>query len=201
MAKPADDPTRRTSGCMLKVKHHRTADCVVAGYRMAQGRRRGRFAAARPVRRRRHAAPRRRRRIVHGQAPQGAGRGAGAAARGTRCERHPWRDWAEAQRGGRAARMPGAASRWNARRTCRGSRCAASGWSRSSSTSSSRAASGTSLASSAGAPTASPTRCTYAQLEVARAAASLRQVSSRTESGWLLGPRGATRGGSPSIFG
>ena len=45
---------------MLKVKHQRTADCVVAGLPHAQGRRRRRLAAPGAVRRRRDAAPRRR---------------------------------------------------------------------------------------------------------------------------------------------
>ena len=46
-------PTPRASARMLKVKHLRTADCVVAGYRRAQGRQGRRLAAARPLRRRR----------------------------------------------------------------------------------------------------------------------------------------------------
>ena len=50
MAKAIDGAYVEDKRAQLKVKHHRTADCVVAGYRHAQGRR-GRLAAARPVRR------------------------------------------------------------------------------------------------------------------------------------------------------
>ena len=50
---------------MFKIKHERTADCVVAGYRVHKsGRRRDRLAAARPVQRRRQARQRRRDRRV-----------------------------------------------------------------------------------------------------------------------------------------
>ena len=49
----------RASAAMQKVKRLRTADCVVGGFRYADGSRDGRLAAARPLRRRGPAAPRR----------------------------------------------------------------------------------------------------------------------------------------------
>ena len=69
---------------MVKVKHARTADCVVAGFRwhkQGPGDAR-RLAAARPLRRRGRAAPRRRDVVVHDGGAPPAGGGAGAAARG-----------------------------------------------------------------------------------------------------------------------
>ena len=67
---------------MFKVKHHRTADCVVAGFRTHKDGERRRLAAPRSVRRRRHAAPRRRVRVVHGVVPPRA-----RARRSSRCGR------------------------------------------------------------------------------------------------------------------
>ena len=68
---------------MLKIKHQRTADCVVAGFRWHKngpGHAR-RLAAARPVRRRGQAPPRRHHVVVHVGPARRAGRGAGAAPR------------------------------------------------------------------------------------------------------------------------
>ncbi|MBB5857295.1 ATP-dependent DNA ligase [Amycolatopsis umgeniensis] len=110
MAKPADAPYEQDKRVMWKVKHQRTADCVVAGFRwhkdgvgvgslllglyndegvlnhvgVASS-----FTAAR------------RRELVDELAP----------LRENALESHPWREWAEAheEAGGR---MPGAGSRW-----------------------------------------------------------------------------------------
>ena len=105
MAKPADQPYVQDKRVMWKVKHERTADCVVAGFRWHKdGEGVGSlllglfdddgtlhhvgvassFTAARRGR---------------------AGRRAGAAPRRARVEGHPWQEWAEAQ-----AQEPTAAS-------------------------------------------------------------------------------------------
>ena len=82
IAKPAGGDYQPGKRAMIKVKHARTADCVVAGFRWhkaGRGRAR-RIAAAGAVRRRRAAASRRRDLVVHdGHAPA-AGVGARAAA-------------------------------------------------------------------------------------------------------------------------
>ena len=99
---------------MVKVKHARTADCVVAGFRWHKHGpgHAGGLAAARPLRRRGRAAPRGRDVVVHdGRAPA-ARAGAGAAAQG-RARGAPL-----ARVGGGMAdgsqRMPGGQSRWSA---------------------------------------------------------------------------------------
>ena len=86
MAKRLDAPYRAGERTMIKVKHERTADCLVAGFRWHK---KGaghddRLAPARPVRRRSHAPPCRGRRGVHGHGAQAARRRADAAARRTR---------------------------------------------------------------------------------------------------------------------
>lgn len=111
VAKPADLIYREGERVMLKVKHERTADCVVAGFRwhkesgvgslllglfdddstlhhvgVASG-----FSAAR------------RRELVDELSP----------LREDALDGHPWRHWAEPQ-GDAPARMPGAQSRWSA---------------------------------------------------------------------------------------
>ena len=118
---PSDSmrPYQPGKRAMLKIKHQRTADCVVAGFRWHKngpGHPR-RVAAARPVRRRGHAPSRRGHVVVHvGQAGR-ARRGAGAAARRTPSRTIPWREWAEWATTGDAdasgQRLPGATSRWN----------------------------------------------------------------------------------------
>ncbi len=112
IAKSAHGRYEQDRRVMFKVKHERTADCVVAGYRVhADGAGVGSlllglfdsagmlhhvgvaasFSAAR------------RAELVDELAPQRDGA----------IEGHPWRDWAEAQaRAG--ARLPGGRSRWNA---------------------------------------------------------------------------------------
>ena len=104
---------------MLKIKHQRTADCVVAGFRWHKngpGTHVG-LAPARPVRRRRA-----------GSTTSGSRR----RSRGTSARRssqlleplrenapdgHPWQEWAEWSAAGAAdasgQRLPGATSRWN----------------------------------------------------------------------------------------
>ncbi len=114
MAKPADQPYLQDKRVMWKVKHERTADCVVAGYRMHKdGNGVGSlllglydddgtlhhvgvassFTAAR------------RRELVDELAP----------LRERALEEHPWREWAEAM-GNELGRMPGGQSRWNAQK-------------------------------------------------------------------------------------
>ena len=100
---------------MLKVKHERTADVVVAGYRLhktsTEERAAARLAAARAVRRRREPAPHRGLGVLHRE-PSGA-----AASRS--CSR--WCPTAPTTRGAQwqeitasGERMPGAVSRWSA---------------------------------------------------------------------------------------
>jgi ATP-dependent DNA ligase len=76
IAKPADTPYQPGKRAMLKVKHARTAECVVAGFRWHKsGQRRSRLAAARPVRRQPGAASRRGDFVVHhGDAQAARGR-------------------------------------------------------------------------------------------------------------------------------
>ena len=112
MAKPADEPYQQDKRVMWKVKHQRTADCVVAGFRWHKdGKGVGSlllglfddegtlhhvgvassFTAAR------------RAELVDELAP----------LRERALEDHPWKDWAEAQAHA-DGRMPGGQSRWNA---------------------------------------------------------------------------------------
>ena len=99
---------------MLKVKHQRTADCVVAGFRSTRTAR----ASARSCSgsttttassttsgvASSFAAPLRARR-----SPTSSSRYAKNAL-----EDHPWREWADAQAQEAGRRMPGGPSRWNA---------------------------------------------------------------------------------------
>jgi ATP-dependent DNA ligase len=114
MAKPSDQPYQQDKRVMWKVKHERTADCVVAGFRMHKdGNGVGSlllglydddgvlhhvgvassFTAAR------------RRELVDELAP----------LRERALDDHPWRDWAEAQAHAEG-RKPGGFSRWNAQK-------------------------------------------------------------------------------------
>ncbi|HEX3650049.1 MAG TPA: ATP-dependent DNA ligase, partial [Pseudonocardiaceae bacterium] len=114
MAKLADEPYQQDKRVMWKVKHERTADCVVAGFRWHKdGETVGSlllglfddagvlhhvgvassFAAAL------------RRQLVTDLAPLRENALAG----------HPWRSWADAQANA-DGRMPGALSRWNAQK-------------------------------------------------------------------------------------
>ncbi len=115
MAKPADLPYAEDKRAMWKVKHERTADCVVAGFRTHKdGEGVGSlllglfdeegtlhhvgvassFTAAR------------RRELNDELAP----------LRERALDDHPWRDWAEAASATEAGRMPGGVSRWNAKK-------------------------------------------------------------------------------------
>ncbi|HVS30451.1 MAG TPA: ATP-dependent DNA ligase, partial [Thermoanaerobaculia bacterium] len=116
MAKRLDSPYRAGQRTMIKVKHSRTADCVVAGFRWHKDQidkmvgslllglyddggalhHVGVTAAFT------HAV---RRQLAVELAP----------LRLNALEGHPWRDWAEAQSeaGAKGQRLPGAASRWN----------------------------------------------------------------------------------------
>jgi ATP-dependent DNA ligase len=116
MAKRLDAPYRAGERTMVKVKHARTADCVVAGFRWhKQGRGTmvgslllglydeggtlhhvGVTAAFSTAMRRQ---------LVDELAP----------LREHALDEHPWRDWAEAQEEAeaRGQRLPGATSRWN----------------------------------------------------------------------------------------
>ena len=108
MAKPADQPYLQDKRVMLKVKHERTADCVVAGFRWhkdgngvgslllglydddgdAAPRRRGRAASPPP----------RRKELVDELAP----------LREDALDDHPWREWADhaGSGAGRSGRCP-----------------------------------------------------------------------------------------------
>ena len=81
IAKPPDLTYQPDKRVMAKIKHERTADCVVAGLPGAQVRTgRDRLAAARPVRRPgRAGVGGRRRRLPHGRTPRADGRAAAAA--------------------------------------------------------------------------------------------------------------------------
>jgi ATP-dependent DNA ligase len=112
MAKRLDAPYRAGERTMIKVKHARTADCVVAGFRWHKNgvgtmvgslllglyddegklHHVGVTAAFTTAMRKQ---------LVNELAP----------LRENALENHPWRDWAEAMDGGQ--RMPGASSRWN----------------------------------------------------------------------------------------
>jgi ATP-dependent DNA ligase len=112
MAKPADAPYRQDKRDMFKVKHQRTADCVVAGYRLHKdGEGVGSLllglyddeatlhhvgvAAS-------FAAPLRRSLLAEV-----------APLRDDALDGHPWAEWAVAEAHG-GKRMPGGFSRWNA---------------------------------------------------------------------------------------
>jgi ATP-dependent DNA ligase len=114
MAKRLDEPYRAGERTMIKVKHARTADCVVAGFRwhkkgpgtMVGSLLLGLYddqhtlhhvgvtaAFTNAVRKQ----------LVAELAP----------LRDKAIENHPWRDWAAAQEDDQGQRLPGATSRWN----------------------------------------------------------------------------------------
>src|SRR5204863_257428 len=116
MAKRLDEPYRAGERTMIKVKHARTADCVVAGFRwhkngagtMVGSLLLGLYDSDGTLH---HVGVTAsftnvvRQRLVAELAP----------LRENALARHPWRDWAEAQEEANATgqRMPGASSRWN----------------------------------------------------------------------------------------
>src|SRR5712664_1398052 len=116
MAKRLDAPYRAGERTMIKVKHARTADCVVAGFRWhkkAAGTRVGSLllglydddGTLHHVGVTAAFTNEARKQLVTELAP----------LRENALERHPWRDWAEAQEEATAngQRLPGATSRWN----------------------------------------------------------------------------------------
>ncbi len=111
MAKPADLPYRQDQRVMWKVKHQRTADCVVAGFRWHKdGAGVGSLllglydddATLHHVGVASSFTAKRRSELVDELAPLRAGA----------LDGHPWREWAEAA-AHEGARMPGGMSRWN----------------------------------------------------------------------------------------
>ncbi|HVF58261.1 MAG TPA: ATP-dependent DNA ligase [Thermoanaerobaculia bacterium] len=116
MAKRLDEPYRPGERTMIKVKHTRTADCVVAGFRwhkngagtMVGSLLLGLYDDAGTLHHVGVAAAFTtavRKQLVEELAP----------LRKNALARHPWRDWAEAQTeaSAKAQRLPGATSRWN----------------------------------------------------------------------------------------
>jgi ATP-dependent DNA ligase len=112
MAKPAADPYQPGKRAMLKVKHERECDCVVAGFRWHKG---GEGSAVGSL-------------LLGLYDEDGTLQHVGVAASFTAAKRrelvstlapyrkdalagHPWRDWAGADAG--SQRMPGAQSRWS----------------------------------------------------------------------------------------
>jgi ATP-dependent DNA ligase len=116
MAKRLDEPYRAGERTMIKVKHTRTADCVVAGFRwhkngkgtMVGSLLLGLYDEAGTLH---HVGvtaaftTEKRKRLVEELAP----------LRENALRNHPWRDWAEAQdeAAAKGQRLPGATSRWN----------------------------------------------------------------------------------------
>ena len=117
MAKALDDPYVSDKRVQFKVKHHRTADCVVAGYRHHKDGGVGSLLlglfddgsppALHHVGVASAFAASRRRTLAAELAPYEAG---GAAD-------HPWHEWAEPLAQGDGVRMPGAPSRWSGGRS------------------------------------------------------------------------------------
>ncbi|TAK86531.1 MAG: ATP-dependent DNA ligase [Betaproteobacteria bacterium] len=112
MAKPADAPYQPGKRAMIKVKHARTADCVVAGFRWHKS---GRDAIGslllglydehgmlQHVGVTSSFTTAARKQLVKELQP----------LRKNAMENHPWREWANA--GAESSRMPGAQSRWSA---------------------------------------------------------------------------------------
>ncbi len=112
VAKKLDTPYRENERVHIKLKHDRTADCVVAGFRWHKSGGvigsllLGLFDDAGTLH---HVG-------VIGAFPMAARRSLVdelAPLRDNALDGHPWRDWAEAAAG---QRRPGAASRWNAKK-------------------------------------------------------------------------------------
>ena len=113
VAKRLDGAYQPGKRAMLKIKHERTADCVVAGFRWHKngpGTHVG-SPAARAVRRRGHAPPRRDHVVVHvGQAAPRSSTELAPLREGA-LEGHPWGEWAEWASAGRGRRVRPAAAR------------------------------------------------------------------------------------------
>jgi ATP-dependent DNA ligase len=114
MAKPEDLPFTAGKRVMLKIKHQRTADCVVAGFRWYKG---GKDKLVGSL-------------LLGLYDNDGVLHHVGIAASFKQADRaklaellapmregaresHPWRDWAEWQQQESEQRLPGATSRWN----------------------------------------------------------------------------------------
>jgi ATP-dependent DNA ligase len=116
MAKPVDQPYQQDKRAMWKVKHERTADCVVAGFRWHKdGEGVGSLllglfdddGALHHVGVASSFTAARRRELVDELAP----------LRERALDDHPWREWADLQAAAQASgRMPGGVSRWNAQK-------------------------------------------------------------------------------------
>jgi len=114
MAKPKDQPYQQDKRVMWKVKHERTADCVVAGFRMHKDGEGvgslllGLFDDDRTLHHVGVASSftaARRKELVDELAP----------LQKDALVDHPWREWADAQ-AHESGRMPGGQSRWNAQK-------------------------------------------------------------------------------------
>ena len=116
MAKRLDAPYRAGERTMIKVKHQRTADCVVAGFRWHA---RGRGTMVGSLLLGLYDDDRTLHHVGVASAFTNAVRtklvAELAPLRERAMEDHPWRDWAEAQEEANAKgqRLPGATSRWN----------------------------------------------------------------------------------------
>ena len=115
IAKPRDAAYEPGKRAMLKVKHARTADCVVAGFRWHKAGKDElrRLAAARPLRRPGSAASCGRDLVIHDGEAEGAGARARAAARTMR-SRAIHGASGPTPGDGEMTRMPGGQSRWSA---------------------------------------------------------------------------------------
>ena len=170
VAKRLDAPYQPGKRAMLKIKHQRTADCVVAGFRWHKngpGTHIGSLCSGCSTTRARSTtsgSPRRSR----GTGVPSWSTSSRPCAR-TRLEGHPWREWADWA--SQATPTPPASAcrarprAGTAARTCPGSRSARSASRRSPTTTSRATGSATPRRSSAGAPTSRPRRCRYDQLE------------------------------------
>jgi ATP-dependent DNA ligase len=115
IAKPADGSYKPGKRAMIKVKHARTADCVVAGFRWhktGKGELLGSLLLGLydDKRRLHHVG-------VTSSFTVAARRQLAVELEPLRVgalDNHPWRDWAEAGRDGEITRMPGGQSRWSA---------------------------------------------------------------------------------------
>ena len=115
IAKPQDGTYQPGKRAMIKVKHARTADCVVAGFRWHKNGKNTLIGSLLLglLRRQGHAASRRRHVGVHDGDAQAARAGARSRCATNALEKHPWREWADAD-AGNGTRMPGGQSRWSA---------------------------------------------------------------------------------------
>ena len=114
VAKRLDDPYQPDKRALVKVKHERTADCVVAGYRIhkdGEGVGSLLLGLYDDKDRLQHVGVAA---VVHRRLPPPAARRAASRSPTTPLDDHPWRDWAEWQQARTSAASPGATSRWNA---------------------------------------------------------------------------------------